>query len=815
MRRHLLYVLFIALLAVACEDEFEFSNPLSLASEKLVLDASEGSTPVIVYANGSWTASLTEGADWAHIESTSGSGLGQVLFFYEANEGLSRKAVLKITAGKNVRIVELVQKSGIGDVELYFQAGEIELPRNAASGEIPFYTNLPESETEKITVQVQSEEGTEVSWLSGVTLTGSAVAMTVSADTEAQDREAVITISYVDLMDEEHTSKVKLIQKDRSPFLSFSEESISAKYSPLASTVSLPVTTNLLPYIQRILAASGSSENWVEISSWDQTTSAFQVNLEENTSADSRTSTLTFPFTDGEGVTATFSYILTQKGAIPQLSFEDVKNLVQSGSYIFTEEGAIEGVIISDNESPNMETATNLSPSSLDKDLNAKTAYIQSADGKSGFRLVFVSKEDNTLHKGDKLTLDLHGVTIKKESAPERYTIEGVTAGSLSVDGQAELMPRELTISELNDSDIYTLVKITGLEMSFKHGAYTNCHDGYSASVSALNPAGSKTNESGSNSSPQIFDTTPCSMFDAAGNEINLLINNNVTWRRYGNGVPQGTCNVTGILVHTDISRWARNGYLGRYQLRPMAEADIEPVGEPFSKVIFSWYGSWGDSTLYGDAAIASGLKTDGTITYNVGSVQTSINFNDLTNYFESPGYSGRYKGQVKNAALGFVKTGGYFWASDNIDDMSAAPWFCLNFSTAGLSGNSMLLVWSAAQGSSRGATDDIQGPTQYRVEYSTDGSNFTAIDHIYAMHPVVTWSAAVVGGFSVPGLHQYVTALPVSLLGQNSVWVRIRAASNVSLDNDYLTPEGGTIKKYTSSNYTMVRFGELTVLYN
>ena len=304
-------------------------------------------------------------------------------------------------------------------------------------------------------------------------------------------------------------------------------------------------------------------------------------------------------------------------------------------------------------------------------------------------------------------------------------------------------------------------------------------------------------------------------MFDAAGKEINLLINNNVTWRRYGNGVPQGTCNVTGILVHTDISRWARNGYLGRYQLRPMAEADIEPVGEPFSKVIFSWYGSWGDSTLYGDAAIASGLKTDGTITYNVGSVQTSINFNDLTNYFESPGYSGRYKGQVKNAALGFVKTGGYFWASDNIDDMSAAPWFCLNFSTAGLSGNSMLLVWSAAQGSSRGATDDIQGPTQYRVEYSTDGSNFTAIDHIYAMHPVVTWSAAVVGGFSVPGLHQYVTALPVSLLGQNSVWIRIRAASNVSLDNDYLTPEGGTIKKYTSPNYTMVRFGELTVLYN
>ena len=81
-------------------------------------------------------------------------------------------------------------------------------------------------------------------------------------------------------------------------------------------------------------------------------------------------------------------------------------------------------------------------------------------------------------------------------------------------------------------------------------------------------------------------------------------------------------------------------------------------------------------------------------------------------------------------------------------------------------------------------------------------------------MHPIVTWSSAVIGGFSVPGLHQYVTTLPASLLGQPNVWVRVRAASNVSLDDDYLTPEGGTIKNY-SSVYTMVRFGELTIQYN
>ena len=168
----------------------------------------------------------------------------------------------------------------------------------------------------------------------------------------------------------------------------------------------------------------------------------------------------------------------------------------------------------------------------------------------------------------------------------------------------------------------------------------------------------------------------------------------------------------------------------------------------------------------------------------------------------------------MKNAALGFVKTGGYFWGSSDISDMNAAPWFCLSFSTEGLSGSNLVFVWSAAQGSTRSATDDIQGPTQYRVEYSTDGSSFTAIDQIYAMHPIVTWSDKLAGGFSVPGLHQYVTKLPATLLGHSKVWVRVRAASNKSLDDDFLTPEGGTVKNYTSLN-TWVRFGELTVQYN
>ncbi len=815
--KNLLTLLVLASLALSCEKKFEFSQPLSLQSEKIELEAVEGNTPVVIYANGDWSASLVEGSAWARIENTSGKGLGQVKFFYQANEGLSRRAVIEVSSAGETRRVAMVQKAGIGEIELAFVSSVADLPRNAASGSIPFKTNLPSPEISKIKVTALTEEGTAVDWINGLNVVDKAVSISVSA-LDGEERVAVLTAVYTDALDKGYSCSVKLTQKNQAPYLSFSTEVIGNKYSSLAASVSLPFTTNLIPYLEAMAKAASSTASWAKISLPADGTQAFVVDMEENQGSSERTATLHFPFTDASGTTADFTYVLTQKGKVPKLGFQELKALVSGDSYYFVADGAIEGVSISDMDSPNMETAPNTDAATLDSGLNGRTAYIQSPDGSSGFRIIFSSKADNTLHKGDKLMLDLNGLTIRKELNPERYTIEDVTAASVAVDGNAAPVARSKTLSELTDSDVYTWVKITGLEMSFKHGAYTNCHDGYSLAVSALNPAGQKTNVSGGSSSPQKFDTTPCSMFDASGQEINLLINNAVTWRRYGNGVPQGTCDVSGILVHTDLPRWARNGYLGRYQLRPMDESDIVPCGERFSKEIVSWHKGWGDSQINGTEAINAGLSGSGIISSNmegIASIQTAVNFNGLTNYNASPATDGYYKGQVSNAALSFRKTGGYFWASDNISDMSAAPWFCIKFSTAGLSGSSLVFVWSAAQGSTRGATDDIQGPTQYRVEYSTDGTSFTAMDHIYAMHPIVSWSSRVVGVFSVPGLHQYVTALPSSLLGKDNVWVRIRAASNVSLDDDFISPEGGTIKNYSSSIYTMLRFGELTILYN
>ena len=815
MRKHLTLILALFALLVSCKSEFSFDQDLSLTSEKVELDAAEGMTPVIVYANGAWTATLTEGSDWASLEGASGRGMGQVRFHYSANTGIARRAVIEISSGGDVRSVAMVQKSGLGEVSFGFASKGVDLPRNGASGELSLFANLPDSEMDKVQVDVRTDEGAAVDWVSGVALSQSAVEFTVSANETGAERVAIISLSYADVIGTEYTSTLRLSQKDAAPYLSFPEEVLGVRQPSLSSVVTIPVITNLLPYLGNMVKkAAQTAPSWAQVSLPADGSAAFLITLEENTASTDRVANLDFSFTDSNGTTAPFSYTLTQKKKAPRLSFADVKALAASGVYEFTDDGTIEGVVISDMDSPNIETAPNLNPAELDTSLNGVSAYLQTPDADEGLRLVFASRADNSLHRGARISLDLNGVTVRKETNPDRYTIEGITQSAVSMGVSETPKVKEKKLSDLTDKDLYTLVKITGLEMSFKHGAYTNCHDGYAAPVTALNPAGEKTNV-GWSGSPQKSDTTPCSMTDAMGNEINLLINNGVTWRRYGNGVPQGTCSVTGILVHTDLIRWARNGWLGSYQLRPLEESDIESTGDAFSKEIVSWYKGWDEEQKNGSDAIAAGLHGTATITSNVGSIQTSVGFNDLTNYSSDPVKQGYYKGMVKNGALGFVKTGGYFWGSSDINNMDDAPWFCIKFSTEGLSGSNLVLIWSAAQGSTRGATDDIQGPTQYRVEYSTDGSTFTAVDHLYAMHPIVTNSDSLRGGFSVPGLHQYVTKLPASLLGKSEVWVRVRAASNKSLDDAYLTPEGGTIKNYSSPLYTMVRFGEITLRYN
>ena len=72
----------LLLLLQGCNKPFEFDRPLAISSRAVTLSAEAGSTHVMVYSNGAWTASLTKPVKWASLNKLSGEGINDVTFTY-------------------------------------------------------------------------------------------------------------------------------------------------------------------------------------------------------------------------------------------------------------------------------------------------------------------------------------------------------------------------------------------------------------------------------------------------------------------------------------------------------------------------------------------------------------------------------------------------------------------------------------------------------------------------------------------------------------------------------------------------------------
>lgn len=125
-----------------------------------------------------------------------------------------------------------------------------------------------------------------------------------------------------------------------------------------------------------------------------------------------------------------------------------------------------------------MDQNLNTGPNSITTDENDRTNYVQSMDGRYGFRLKFATAADNVCLRGEQVKILLDGVTLSRESDPMRYTLRGVKAGNIGKVAEASaLEPKARTIATLTDDDIYTYCALSGLEFSVKEGAYTNVRE--------------------------------------------------------------------------------------------------------------------------------------------------------------------------------------------------------------------------------------------------------------------------------------------------------------------------------------------------
>jgi hypothetical protein len=246
-----------------------------------------------------------------------------------------------------------------------------------------------------------------------------------------------------------------------------------------------------------------------------------------------------------------------------EVSFADVRALATAEGTAVDEDILIEGIVVSDFHSKNMEANPSVSYDKVDVTVNDCTAYLESPDGRYGFRLRFDTPEDNVLARGTRLSLSLSGTVLTREENPERYTISSLVGENMVESAAGEAIPvKQRRISELTDDDVYTFVSLENTEFLFKEGSYANVYENYSLS-SDVNAS-----QTGNNNR---MDGWASLLMDDAGNSIYAPVNMLCLWRRSGQGVPQGTGTTHGIVVHNELPRY---GNVGRYQIRVLDESN-------------------------------------------------------------------------------------------------------------------------------------------------------------------------------------------------------------------------------------------------
>ena len=801
------------------EYEMEYDT-LRLDFKEMSVAADKTKALLSVYYSGNWTASILEDTDWAELETTSGSGITANRVLMRKNTGPSRKTVITVKADNgNVWTVDLTQKAASG-AYLKFDEDALTLPAESFELSIPVVTNMGEEYVSRmfagfvgdayagaVSYELSEPEIIE----EGVTRRILSVDLSENESGQPREIELIANLEGTVFGD-----TLNIFQHAEKAFLNVSESSILV--NRFAADRSFTVEHNL-----------GSLTDSVKVSSQDEFLSGLDfddgaVSYSISETETERTAVISMSI-DALGISIEKSVSITQVTELQPRTIDAsaLKSLFTEGSHEYAPEDIykdnVELYVIGGAGNPNMDQNINTGPNEITTDENDRTVYMQDAASGAvhGFRVKFADPEDNTLKDlkhGDKIRLELMGTTLIRESDPERYTIDGLKVSNVEVlESENEIRPNVRTISSLTSADVYTYCTLEGLEFQVKKGKVANIRETATGSM----------------------DGAANLLYDGDGNGIYLLVNTACDWRR--NDIPQGECNLSGVIVNQYMPRWGGN--MGSYSIRPLKTDDIEDKGgdsgwtslaewvldkNTVSTGEYTWKhgpdNEEGYSGISGVDLVQNKMKaTDGSDAWLYSEnldghlAKTSIHQKSATPVTLEYGYRGsrvdENEGMSTGSALMFWgnASGWFQWdGSSRIQDKYNG--LVMEFSTSSVSSASYVSVgFSTAAGYVSGTGEPAPQsmssfPVYWTVEYSVgDSDTWTEVDN----------SATMNAGFemrSVPGTMKaiskaphYLTTtkipidtqcdtgfvfvpyrftLPPEILGKSKVRVRIRPSSDI-----------------------------------
>jgi hypothetical protein len=566
----------------------------------------------------------------------------------------------------------------------------------------------------------------------------------------------------------------------------------------------------------QVIYPTDQSETWVNTDfDYNKEQSVFSFTVKPNPSADNlRSVQVKLSFTDGWGVTHVSTLYLLQANANDlfgtEANFSEIR--VWAGEKI-TKDLFIEGYVISDAGNKNMGDNSQTTPTLIDYTKNERTAYIQSVDGRYGFRIETSTANDNIFKRYNKVQLLLKGSGVEMNSNPNTYTITGVTSSQIMSQEQgsrSNLPVKEKYMSELTDDDIYTFVTLKDTEFPIRKGSFTPVNEGYTPLFNA-----------------NRISKYPLLMRDKMGTSMFLFTNLNTPYRRDGSMLPYGSGTVSGILVNEKFTRFeyqdATNeddyGNIGRYQLRHVSEDDIKlaaNIENSFSALL----------TEYQYPNITSGVAYPTTGTNGRISVSAPINIAATSDYsYLGPvgaGYLGNNNQYGNGVLVGGSKQNTS--ASTNTDGKGGTAVSGLNgvctwwnyeknrgeawiieVSTQGINTDQLSLQFTALNWAAAG----VGSPRYWKVEWSEHGNMEGNWDKItnYTVPDAPNFSNTLL--HQLPGYKNINVALPLTMLGKSKVFIRLIVDRNLSSNGNTYASEPIDRSLGSALGYVAIRYNK------
>ena len=421
---------------------------------------------------------------------------------------------------------------------------------------------------------------------------------------------------------------------------------------------------------------------------------------------------------------------------------------------------------------------------------NDATNYFMSEDGSQAMVLRMDTAKDNILTQYSKAQIRVNGATLRK-LGDGRYMLSDIRSRNIVsiITGSEQDVPVvERTISELTSKDYYRIVTLKDVELVYNRGAFYNTTDGYRYAC----------------------DYYPTMLRDKDGNTIYMMFNYTAAyWVRNGKEAPLGSGDVKGIITYETSPRYGKNadyvdgvavgnGSLGAYVIRPFNESCLIFNYEEennFSAIHTEW--CWNDSNIVLDGNAALAKVGEGKV-YHELDVKPVLgsNFNGLTYSTSATGT------QISNASCAF---------SSNWCDAEGNPKgiiFEFNAKTLGAGASLNMAYWAGSQATSGVG---LNFPANWKLEYSTDGVTYTAIEGAEIdIHPFVWW-ASNCPTFATHGLAQRSFLLPAELSGAEKAYIRLAPYNNKCANAS--GPEDGTFTP--KSTATGLYLAAVSIKYN